>query len=278
CSGTYGKESWTTADRFFEVLQILHLLGNPERIQEIGHKQFNVTPLPPKTAVSLVFTHMPCGKQDHAVITGESNSARMVLDILSLMVPQTIFLVDPHPPESFSYLKEKIKEGKVKKITLVPYLIDVAKQRFDLEDPLIVTADEHGTERMSLPSSGKRRIDSHTVEITGSSVNPKGRDVLLVDDLLLTGGTLLKSVEWYQSKGARSVTPLVIHSLPLCEKGDECLKMVIDALGERFLTTDTVPSETFLQKHRNQAINCLPPILETLNEEFRNFGENNESI
>ncbi|MFW9917118.1 MAG: hypothetical protein ACFFGZ_16040, partial [Candidatus Thorarchaeota archaeon] len=135
CSGNYGKESWTTADRFFEVLQILHLLGNPERVQEIGHKQFNITPLPPKTSVSLVFTHMPCGKQDHAVKTGESNSARMVLDILSTMVPQTIFLVDPHPPESFSYLKEKIKGGKVKKITLVPYLIDVAKQRFDLENP-----------------------------------------------------------------------------------------------------------------------------------------------
>lgn len=271
CSGSYDEERWTTADRFFEVLQILHLLRNPERIQKVGHKQFRVTKLAPKEFFGLVFTFMPCGKQDHAIKTGESVSARMVLDLLSLLVPQTIYLVDPHPPQSFSFLKEKINDGKVKKITLVHYLIEEAKQRFNIMNPLIVTADEFGAERMSLPSSGKRRLDSHTVEITGSTVNPAGRDVLLVDDLLLTGGTLLKSVEWYQSKGAKSVTPLVVHSLPLSEQGEKSLKMVVESLGDRFLTTDTVPSEIFLQQHQNQVISCLPPIVEVLKDDLKSI-------
>ena len=272
CSGSIEEERWTTADRFFEVLQILHLLRHPERIQKVGHKRFNVTALPTKESVSLVFTHMPCGRSDHAVKTGEAVSARMILDILPSMVSRTIYLVDPHPPDSFSFLQEKIRKGKVKKVTLVPHLIEHAKQRFNVENPLIVTADEFGEERMSLPASGKERLDSHTVEITGSPVDPTNRDIFLVDDLLLTGRTLLKSVEWYNAKGAKSVIPLIVHSLALCEEGEKGLMKVINTLNERFLTTDTVPSKVFLQDHRDLAISCLPPSIEILNEDLTQDG------
>jgi phosphoribosylpyrophosphate synthetase len=76
----------------------------------------------------------------------------------------------------------------------------------------------------------------------------------------------LKSVEWYQSNGAKSVIPIVVHSLPLCEDGESRLKKVIDTLGDHFLTTDTVPSEFFLQHHRDKTISCLPPILDILKQ------------
>ncbi|MHA1862018.1 MAG: hypothetical protein ACTSVM_07000, partial [Candidatus Ranarchaeia archaeon] len=79
-SATYGVskngEEWTTADRLFELLQVLSVIGMPFKVEQLSHKQFKKTSLPPASEISVFFLLYPCSLQDKIFRTGESNSSK----------------------------------------------------------------------------------------------------------------------------------------------------------------------------------------------------------
>ena len=80
----------------------------------------------------------------------------------------------------------------------------------------------------------KRRISSNNVEAGALIGDVDGRDVLLVDDMCSTGGTLVSAAAVCRKNGASRVCAAVTHGLFLGDKvpGDDI---------EVFLATDTVP-------------------------------------
>lgn len=84
----------------------------------------------------------------------------------------------------------------------------------------------------------KRRKSAHEVEATALIGEVKGSDILLVDDMTETAGTLVAAANLLKREGARKIYACVSHSL-LNEIGFERLKnSVIDEL----ITTDSVPN------------------------------------
>jgi ribose-phosphate pyrophosphokinase len=82
----------------------------------------------------------------------------------------------------------------------------------------------------------KRRKSATEVESTAIIGEVKGKNVLLVDDLTETAGTLTKGAELLKKKGAKSIIACVSHAI-LGQTGIERLrKSAIDEL----ITTDTV--------------------------------------
>ena len=59
----------------------------------------------------------------------------------------------------------------------------------------------------------KRRIDGSTTEITGISANVDGCNVIIYDDMIRTGGSLLEAAAAYQSAGARRISAIATHGL-----------------------------------------------------------------
>ena len=83
----------------------------------------------------------------------------------------------------------------------------------------------------------KRRKDAETVESFDVIGDVNGRDILLVDDMTETGGTLVAGAEMLKDRGARSVRAAVSHGV-LNEKGFERLSGGI--LDELITTNSTV--------------------------------------
>ena len=83
----------------------------------------------------------------------------------------------------------------------------------------------------------KRRSDATTVEAFNLVGEVNGRNVLLVDDMTETAGTLIAAAKLARSKGAREVRALVSHGV-LNEMGYQRLQ---DGDLDELITTNSVP-------------------------------------
>lgn len=84
----------------------------------------------------------------------------------------------------------------------------------------------------------KRRIDSERVEAMNMVGEVEGRDVLLVDDMTETAGTLIAATRLLKEKGARTVRAAVSHCV-LNQMGyDRLREFPLDEL----ITTDSIPA------------------------------------
>ena len=85
----------------------------------------------------------------------------------------------------------------------------------------------------------KRRTDAETVEAVSLVGETAGRDILLIDDMTETAGTLCAAAELLKKNGARSVMAAVSHGV-LNERGYE---RIGKGLLNQLITTDSTPIE-----------------------------------
>ncbi|KRP37155.1 MAG: ribose-phosphate pyrophosphokinase [Opitutaceae bacterium BACL24 MAG-120322-bin51] len=83
----------------------------------------------------------------------------------------------------------------------------------------------------------KRRTSAETVEAVSMVGDVDGRDILLIDDMTETAGTLCAAAELLKKNGAKSVMAAVSHGV-LNEMGYE---RISNGLLDRLITTDTTP-------------------------------------
>lgn len=85
----------------------------------------------------------------------------------------------------------------------------------------------------------KRRVSAEKVEATSLVGETEGRDILLIDDMTETAGTLCAAAELLKKNGAKSVMAAVSHGV-LNDRGyDRLANGPID----RLITTNTTPVE-----------------------------------
>lgn len=83
----------------------------------------------------------------------------------------------------------------------------------------------------------KRRIDAQTVEAVSVVGEPEGKEVLLVDDMSESGGTLVEAAKLLKAKGATSVKAAVAHGV-FNEMAYERLQ---DGYLDSLITTNSTP-------------------------------------
>jgi ribose-phosphate pyrophosphokinase len=118
-------------------------------------------------------------------------------------------------------------------------------QKKQLSNLVVVSPDVGGTKMVSayanmfhapLAIVMKKRKSATDVEIQNVVGDVKGRDVLLVDDLTETAGTLTRAAEVLKAKGAKKVYAAVSHAV----LGSTGLDRLKKSRIEELVTTDTV--------------------------------------
>jgi len=83
----------------------------------------------------------------------------------------------------------------------------------------------------------KRRLSAEKVEATSLVGETEGRDILLIDDMTETAGTLCAAAELLKKNGAKSVMAAVSHGV-LNERG---YARLVDGPIDQLITTNTTP-------------------------------------
>lgn len=84
----------------------------------------------------------------------------------------------------------------------------------------------------------KTRIDGENVEMKTKSLDVSGKDVVIVDDIIATGGTIIEATKHLKSQGATKVHAACTHGL-FAKNALPRLKEVCDSV----ISTDTIENE-----------------------------------
>ncbi len=84
----------------------------------------------------------------------------------------------------------------------------------------------------------KRRMNGRRTAVTGVSAEVKGRHVIIYDDMIRTGGSLLNAAKVYQAAGARVIDVISTHGL---FPGDACEKLRASGVIRSVHVTDSHP-------------------------------------
>ena len=167
-----------------------------------------------------VVPYMAYMRQDSEFNPGEVVSARRVATLLDAAGFDLIVTVDMHL-HRFSSPAELFKTP-VANLTAAPLLAREALMR-GAENPVIVGPDEEAEQwaRAAAEAVGteytvfeKHRISPDEVEVRPRDPGVvKGRDAVIVDDIISTGGTVARAARRLLEAGARRVYVAVTHAL-----------------------------------------------------------------
>ena len=126
-----------------------------------------------------------------------------------------------------------------------PVLLD-AVVGLDIQDPVVVTPDVGGTKMArayakrigaDLAIVDKRRISGSKTVIEHVIGEVKGRNCVIVDDMISTGGSITQAAATLRKAGAKQIVIAVTHAV-LCGPAVERLNA---APVDHILITDTIP-------------------------------------
>jgi ribose-phosphate pyrophosphokinase len=101
----------------------------------------------------------------------------------------------------------------------------------------------------------KARQADGSLAVTGVNADVKGKHVLLYDDMVRTGGSLLQAAHAYRGAGAARITALVTHAvLP----GDSLAKIAAAQVFDAVYCTDSLPQSVKLAAAHPGFLRVLP--------------------
>lgn len=167
--------------------------------------------------VCAVIPYLAYARQDRAFLEGEGVSAALVAKLLEAAGAGSIITVDIHSHKALSYFKNAVS------VSSMPLLADYAS-KMKLERPLVVSPDAGGAARAeefarmlgAVVTALKKSRDRTTGEVTiDQKVDAavSGRDAILVDDMISSGGSIVKAAEVLRKNGAQRVYAMCAHAL-----------------------------------------------------------------
>ena len=187
--------------------------------------------------LSVVIPYFGYSRQDKVFFPGEPVSARAIARRVEIGADRVI-TVDLHSPLNRLIFTKPLREASG-----IPAIARILRNR---PVDLLISPDKGGVERCERMAKildkpwlalQKKRLDSEHVEIQFPAGAPdiKGKHVVIVDDVISTGGTIVESARLLSKAGAANVTATCTHGLFL-KDAFERLKAVV---GE-ILATDTI--------------------------------------
>jgi ribose-phosphate pyrophosphokinase len=190
-------------------------------------------------------------------------TAKLVANMLTEAGVDRIITMDLHAPQIQGFFDIPV-DHLYAKPALIGYL---REQNAGADGNLTVVSPDVGGVKMArayadalgadLAIVAKHRVSATKVEAMNVIGEVEGRDVLLVDDMTETAGTLCAAAEILQRHGARRIFAGVSHAV-LGELGRE--RITASAI-EQVITTDSVP---MAHGEKVQAVGIAPLLAEAI--------------
>jgi ribose-phosphate pyrophosphokinase len=169
--------------------------------------------------ITVVAPFYPYSRQDKKTLAREPISAKLMADLYRAAGANRIIAIDLHTPQIQGYL-----DAPLDHLTALPLLSDHIAARGDVDDVTIVSPDagrvrvaEKYTDRLGTPLAiiHKRRDprvanDAKVFNVVGQV---EGRICVLVDDMIDTGGTIVKAADALFDQGAAEVLVAATHGI-----------------------------------------------------------------
>ena len=165
--------------------------------------------------VRLVLPYMAYARQDKRFNPGEPLSARAVARALSTGVDEC-FTINIHEPGVLDHFSSPVRN-----ISLAPDIGTYIAAKH-LKSPLILAPDEGAAafaqdvaavSRFDCDHLEKTRISGEVVKMAPKRLDAANRTVVIVDDIISTGGTIATAAQMLAEQGANAVYAACVHGV-----------------------------------------------------------------
>lgn len=206
--------------------------------------------------ITAVIPWMGYSKQDKVFRPGEPLSGKVVAQILQSVKIDKMITIDLHNRATLGFFDIPIVELSAKPL-LQEYFAGFTGLVVAPDAGAVKASTEFAsTLGVSVVYVDKRRdLVSGEVEVVGMSGSVEGKDVLMVDDNVFTGATLLETAKELKKAGAKSIRVGLTHHLYVSGVQEKIEESEI----EEIVVTDTVAQSATNPKHetRNTKLKVL---------------------
>src|ERR1051326_5806902 len=158
--------------------------------------------------ITAAVPHYGYGRQRGKAKPRAPISAKLVADLLTTAGANRALLIDPHAPQIQGFFNIPVDP-----LFASPVLVDHFK-KLQLPNLTVVSPDAGGVERArffakkvdaALAIVDKRREQANVAEVMNVIGDVNGRTCLIIDDLIDTAGTLVKTAQALKENGATAV-------------------------------------------------------------------------
>ena len=199
------------------------------------------------TEVIVVIPYMGYARQDREFLPGEVITMKVIANLFKSVGTSKIIVVDIHSLLGLKYFKIKTKN-----VSAIP---DLAKyiSKLKLKNPLVVSPDKGGKDRAKefakilnmeyIFLDKERNRKTGKVKIKSTNFDQiAGRDLILVDDMISTGGSIIKATEFLKKQKCNRVFVACTHALLRNDAENKIKKAGVT----KIISTNTIPGNTSL--------------------------------
>ena len=176
-------------------------------------------------------------------------TAKLVADLLEAAGVSRVVTIDLHAAQIQGFFNIPVDHLYASRV-----FVKYARQ-LDLPDLTVASPDAGGmkmawgyTKRLDayLAVVEKRRVSGEEVEVGFVIGDVKDKNVVIVDDIISTGGSVAKAAALLKEKGAKKVLVMATHAV-FCGRAVEKLR---DAPLDEIVVTDTIPVTAPIERLR----------------------------
>ena len=193
--------------------------------------------------VILVAPYFPYLRQDKRFHKGEAISQTIIAGLISKYF-DAIFIIDPHLHRKNKL--ENIFKIKARKLTANHLIAGYIKKY--ISNPVVIGPDEESykwarnvAEMLGANSIilNKKRYSSYHVKVRLSKkINLKNKNVVIVDDIISTGHTILETAKILRKLGAKNIYCICVHGIFVNDALKKLRKAKINVIS-----TNTIPNK-----------------------------------
>jgi len=194
--------------------------------------------------VHAVIPYLGYARQDKQFMPGEIVSLGVISHLLRSCGVIRVTTVDIHSAEGLALFAMPTYS-----VSAIPILAQYIKKNLNLSAPVVISPDFGSSKRTEafatlygaehLQFAKERDRVTGEVRIDAGEMNVKGRDVVIVDDMISTGATIRAAAEKLRKAQASKIVVSCVHPLLV----EDAYEKLIEAGVDEIIGTNTVPSK-----------------------------------
>jgi ribose-phosphate pyrophosphokinase len=223
--------------------------------------------------VSLVIPYFGYSTMERAAREGEVVTAKTRARLLSSLpvagLGNRVFLLDLHVDSVTHYFEGPMHPTHVDGSPVIRPAVSAFAERAGAKGEFVLGCTDAGRAKrvehlanelgVNAAFVYKRRLSGDRTEVSGVSAHVRGKCVIIYDDMIRTGGSLLAAARAYREAGATSIAAVTTHGLFI---GDALERLLSSGLLSGVAATDSHPRAAELARDEPRlTIHSVAPLL-----------------
>lgn len=220
-------------------------------------------------SITVIVPYYGYSRQEKKTTGREPITAKLVANLITVAGADRVITVDLHAAAIQGFF-----DIPVDNLIAMPIVVEYFRHKgIPKEDLVVVSPDAGGVSRARMFAERlgcglaiifKRRPRPEAVELMDFVGEIEGKTALIVDDIISTGGTLLKAVEMLKDKGAARVFAATTHGL----FAGDAIEAIEASSIEEVIVTDTVPIPAEAKQGKITVLSVAPLLGEAIRRNY----------